>query len=183
MYNNLKQVRVVGDHASVSLHAHMGFVAWGHRPWAMGHGVCCMDIAARRLPWPACLEEDTGQPQALAQYSFPGQPTIPWHSYYFEIASVGLPAFAPKALHHPHQLREGRVQLQGSDDHLRGQEVPWEIQVILLWCGHIQFGTEAAQFKTACLMGRLQPPPRNLVCFFSGGYGCVEIGGLVAPGQ
>ena len=37
---------------------------------------------------------------------------------------------ASKAMHHPHQLWQGRVQLQGSDDELHRQEVPREVQAI-----------------------------------------------------
>ena len=39
-------------------------------------------------------------------------------------------SLASKAMHHPHQLWQGRVQLQGSDDKLHRQEVPREVQAI-----------------------------------------------------
>ena len=36
-----------------------------------------------------------------------------------------------KAMHHPHQLWQGRVQLQGSDDQLHRQEIPRKVQAII----------------------------------------------------
>ena len=93
-----------------------------------------------------------GAPQSYYGYGLHGHRKVPWHSTVasaslaltFDIDTLSAYGYvvmlylaclahiilASKAMHHPHQLWQGRVQLQGSDDELHRQEVPREVQAI-----------------------------------------------------